>query len=321
MFRVAQTGRSTLFLAGIAALGGCAAGSSASPPLRSGWTAVVAGIGSDAQHYGNDFMYSSQPYGNDATVYRREGLSLKHLETLSAGISAPQGMVVTRSGWWYLANAGHADVLIYRSTKKGPNGPVGSLGDGGEVPINVSVTSDRDVVAVSNLTGAGSGTGSVSIYLNRRSEPSRVLTYGSDVLAGAGVAIDPQRNCFWSFRDVSKPSRLGSIVEFNQCNGTGTVVISGIAQPGGMVFDQSGDLYYIDEAGGIYKCVGTSSCKLLAGGFGLPTDLNFDAEQKHLWVADATGYIDAVNPQTGKIELQTLSIDGDPFGIAPSPGN
>jgi DNA-binding beta-propeller fold protein YncE len=48
--------------------------------------------------------------------------------------------------------------------------------------------------------------------------------------------------------------------------------------------------------------------------------MNFDAKEKHLWVADATGYIDAVNPQTGSIKYHTISIDGDPYGIAPSPG-
>ncbi len=319
MFRLAQTGRWMLFLAGAAGLADCAAGSSA-PPLRTVWPAVVAEARPDAQHYGNDFMYSSQPYGNDATVYRRQGLTLTHLETLSVGISAPQGTITTSSGWWYLANAGASNVLIYRSTKKGPSGPVGLLGDGGEVPDNVSVTPDRELVAVSNLASAGSGTGSVSVYLNQASKRSRVLTYGTDVLAGEGVAIDPHGNCFWSFNDVSKPSALGSIVEFDRCSGTGTVVRSGIARAGGMVFDATGNLYYIDEASGIYKCAQISNCKLLSGGFGLPINLNFDANQKHLWVADATGYIDAVNPATGSIEYQTLSVDGDPFGIAPSPG-
>ncbi|MBV8531394.1 MAG: hypothetical protein JO104_08760 [Candidatus Eremiobacteraeota bacterium] len=275
----------------------------------------------DAQFYGNDYVYSAQLYGNDATAYRRKGLSLTRVETLYGGITAPQGTVTTPSGWWYLANGGAANVLIYRSTRKGPTGPVGTLDDSGELPVNVSVTPDRELVAVSNATSAGSGTGSVSVYLNRGSHPSAVLTYGSDLLQGEGVAIDSQGNCFWSFDDVSNPSALASIVEFNQCSGTGTLVKSGINRAGGMAFDQSGNLYYIDEAAGIYKCRRTLHCKLLVGGFGLATNLNFDAKQKHLWVADATGYIDAVNPASGNIEYQTISLDGDPYGIAPSPGS
>ncbi len=275
----------------------------------------------DAQHYGNDYLYSAQFYGNDATVYKRKGSSLTPVETLSYGIAGPQGTVTTPSGWWYLTNAGNANVLIYRTAKKGPRGPIGKLDDRGEIPVNVDVTPDRRLVAVSNGTSAGSGTGSLSIYLNRQSHPSRVLTYGSDLLQGEGVAIDPDGDCFWSFDDESAPSARGSIVEFPGCRGTATLVVSGITSAGGMTFDRAGNLYYIDEATGIYKCQGIAQCTIFATGFGLPTNLNFDAGEKTLWVADATGYIDAVNPSSGAIESETLSIDGDPYGIAPAPGN
>jgi hypothetical protein len=307
-------------LAAIACLAGCAAGSSAALPLRDSST-VLEAFRPDAQHYGNDYVYTAQPYDFDATVYRRKGLSLTILTTLYLGTAAPLGTIATATGWWYLAGAGHSSVLVYRATRQGPTGPVATLDDSGQLPDNVSVTADRRLVAVSNSTSASSGSGSVSVYLNRKSEPSRVLTYGSDVLQGEGIAIDPQGDCFWSFNDVSHPSALGSIVEFSGCSGTGKLVISGITRPGGMVFDASGDLYYVDEASGIYKCAQTSACTLFATGFGVPTNINFDANEEYLWVADATGYIDAVNPQTGEIVYHTLSIDGDPYGIAPSPGS
>ena len=165
-------------------------------------------------------------------------------------------------------------MLVYRTTSKGPNGPIGTpLDDSGEVPVNVSVTPNRRLVAVSNATSAGSGTGSVSVYLNRATQPSRTLTYGSDLLVGEGIAIDPQGNCYWSFDDASKPTEVGSIVEFTQCSGSGTLVISGISSAGGVVFDQSGNLYYIDQASGVYKCEGISRCALFATGFGLAVSL------------------------------------------------
>jgi DNA-binding beta-propeller fold protein YncE len=297
------------------------AGRSAAPVLGTDSSMPLAAIQPNAQHYGNDYVYSAQPYSNDLAVYQRKGLSLTLVETLSSGIALPRGTVATPAGWLYLANDGDSNVLVFRSTRQGPNGPVRVLEDSGEVPDDVSVTPDRKLVAVSNATSVGSGTGSVSVYLNRKSLPGRVLTYGSDLLQGEGVAIDPQGNCWWSFDDLSNRAALGSIVEFQDCGGTGTLVISGITSPGGMAFDQSGDLYYVDEASGIYKCSQTTNCKLFATGFGLPTNINFDANQEHLWVADASGYIDAVNPQTGSIEYETLSIDGDPYGIAPSPGS
>lgn len=314
-----QTRCAVAILVAIASLAGCSAGSMAAPQLPTNSSTVLRTLSPDANFYGAD-VYSAQPLSNNLSVYRRKGLSLTLLETLTDGVAAPQGMVTTPSGWWYVANGGDANVLIYRSMRKGPKGPIATLDDSGEVPVDVSVTPDRELVAVSNAASAGSGTGSVSVYVNRASQPSRVLTYGRDRLAGHGVAIDPKGNCFWSFDDVSNPLALGSIVEFDRCSGTGRPVISPITLAGGMVFDRGGNLYYIDEALGIYKCRRTSHCKLFPTTLGLPVNLNFDAGDKHLWVADALGLIYAVDPHTGFIELKTISIDGDPYGIAPSPG-
>ncbi len=320
MFPHAETRRTVSILTAVALLAGCSGGPATPPQRLANPSSVFGPLSPDAQFYGYDDVYSAQTLANTATVYKRKGLTLTPVQTLSVGIAAPQGTVATPTGWWYLANAGAADVLVYRSTRKGPIGPVRTLDDGGEVPVDVAVTADRNLVAVSNATSGTSGTGSVSVYLDRGSTPSRVLTYGSGAVQGQGIAIDPQGNCFWSFNDASKPGALGSIVEFQQCSGTGTLVASGIAHAGGMAFDPAGDLYYVDEANGVYKCRQTSRCKLFATGFGLPTNINFDAKHKNLWIADAAGYIDAVNPKTGEIKSQTTSIDGDPYGIAPAPG-
>lgn len=284
---------------------------------------VVSHIRPDAQHYGNDWMYATTPAGGNASVYHRKGSKLKYDKSFSVNLSSPQGSVVTRSGWWYIANSGDSNVLIYRSTPKGPNGPIGTpLDDSGQMPVNVAVTPNRNLVAVSNASGIGGGsTGSVSVYLHHATEPSRTLTYGSDVLAGEGIAIDRSGNCYWSFVDVFSPSTLGAIVEFPQCSGSGTLLTSGVTQIGGLAFDGSNNLYYVDETSGVYKCQGLSSCKLFASGFGTPVSINFDAGYKHLWVADATGFLDAVNPKTGQIESETASVNGDPYGIAPSPGS
>lgn len=320
VLRAAETGRVSLMLAALACLVGCVAGApsvTAQRVIESSNFDVARSP--DAQHYEDDVLYSSQPYNNDATVYKRQGHSITLFETLD-GLAAPQGAVATPKGLWYLTNSGKSNVLIYRTTRNGPK-YVRSLDDSGEIPVNVDVTSDQNLVAVSNGTSPNSGTGSVSVYLNRASEPSRILTYGNDLLQGQGVAIDPQGNCFWSFNDLAKPSAPGSIVEFDQCSGAGTLLASGLTSAGGIAFDRAGNLYYIDEAHGIYKCNKTTSCTLFATGFGLPVNLNFDAKEKNLWVADATGFIDAVDPQSGQIKSNFISVDGDPYGIAPAPGD
>jgi DNA-binding beta-propeller fold protein YncE len=267
------------------------------------------------------WMYLAQLYGEDLAIYERNGLSITFFETLRTGVSAPQGTKATINGWWYVANSGHSNVLVYRSTNHGPTGPVTTLDDYGELPSNVDVIPSRRLVAVSNYSTVGKGAGSVSVYLDRQAEPSRILTYGSDPLQGTGVAIDHHGNCYWSFNDAN--TKNGSIVEFNGCNGNGTMVVPVIASSAGLTFDQHGDLYYVDQTSGIYKCKGTSNCVLFATGFGLPVNINFDLKQKHLWVADATGYIDAVDSKTGEILYKTPAIGGPtdpPFGIAPAPG-
>jgi hypothetical protein len=56
--------------------------------------------------------------------------------------------------------------------------------------------------------------------------------------------------------------------------------------------------------------------------FILPININFDMKQKYLWVADAAGYIDAVD-KNGTVVYTTSAVGGPtdpPFGIAPAPG-
>lgn len=322
--------RLSYLLPALALLSGCGGGSAVPTSSRAAALAT-APVLPNAQHYGNDsFVITAQLYGNDATVYKRKGFTLTYDTTISYNISAPEGTVTTPNGYWYLTNSGHSNVLVFK-IKKGhiPQYPLDTLDDYGQVPVDVSATSDRNLVAVSNQMTTGSGAGSVSIYLNRQSEPSRVLTYGTDSLQGEGIAIDHQGNCFWSFNDPN--TNGGSIVEFAGCNGSGTQIRSGMTSAGGVTFDQSGNMYYVDQAKGVYQCVKTSNCKLWAAngtlgyGFVQPNFINFDFKSKDLWLSDAAGYMWAISLK-GKCNRGSLcvykyqSLDGDPYGIAPVPG-
>jgi hypothetical protein len=280
----------------------------------------------DVHFYGNDWMYSSQPSANEVVVYKRKrNNTLQHYATMTSGFSAPMGMVTAPDGLWYIANSGASNVLVYRTTRKGPKGPVATLRDEQQVPVNVDATPNRQLVAVSNGSTTGEGAGSVSVYLSRQDEPSRTLTYGSDPIQGEGIAVDPSRNCYWSFNDPKKLS--GFIVEFAGCDGGGTLVKSGILKAGGMAFDRAGNLYYVDELLGIFKCRGSSSCSLFSpiilGGLIIPTNINFDSSHaENLWVADAAGSIDLVSIKglIGYILDVLGGVTNPPIGIAPSPG-
>lgn len=267
------------------------------------------------------WIYTAQLYGEDLAIYRRRGLTLTFYGSFGNDVSAPQGTDATVNGWWYVANGGDSNVLVYKSTNHGPRGPVAKLNDSSEFPVNVNVIPSRRLVAVSNYETVGGGPGSVSVYLDRHREPARTLKYGNDPIEGAGVAIDHNRNCYWSFNDPN--TNTGAIVEFERCSGAGRVVVPMIASAGGIVFDQRDNLYYVDKTAGVYRCNKTRQCALFSTGFGLPVNINFDVRGKHLWVADASGYIDAVDATTGKIVYQKAAEGGPtdpPFGIAPAPG-
>lgn len=317
---------------GIAAVtGGCApvTGVTPAPPPIAGSTLTAR---PETHFYGYDFLYASQAADNDVVVYKQKKkkknrLTLTLFQTLSSGFSTPMGMVATPAGRLYVANSGASNVLVYRSTRQGPVGPVETLDDPGQIPVNVAVSQDRRVVAVSNESTTGSGAGSVSVYLKKAAQPSRVLTYGSDPIRGAGIAIDAAGNCFWSFNDPATLS--GSIVEFAGCKGPGVPFKSGILKAGGLAFDASGNLYYVDRVAGIFKCTPGLSCQLfvsLGGMLGLilPTNINFDNRNpSNLWVSDAGGYIDALNLQ-GLIVYVLQAVGGvldPPVGIAPAPGD
>lgn len=277
------------------------------------------------QHFYSEWMYASQPSGNEVSAFKRKrnGYGLTLYTTLT-GFAAPMGMVATPDGRLYIANSGDSNILVYRSTRKGPKGPKATLSDPGEVPVNVDATPNQRLVAVSNSSTTKSGPGSVSVYLNRRDEPSRILSYGSDPVAGAGIAIDASGNCYWSFNDPDKLT--GSIVKFTNCNGRGTLFRSGILRAAGLAFDKSGNLYYVDQLLGVFKCVG-SSCypfiELSLGGLVIPTNINFDnGSPQNLWVADAAGSIDAVSLQGLLAYILDIigGVTNPPNGIAPSPG-
>ena len=75
---------------------------------------------------GGGLIYTAQLYGHDLDVFQRSGSSgytLTYECTLTNGVEDPNGTVTTQNGWWYVANGGGENVLVYR-TKRGM--PVGA---------------------------------------------------------------------------------------------------------------------------------------------------------------------------------------------------
>ena len=322
----------TAFLCSLAAiplLSAC--GQSAGVPLgaqTSANAALMQPAKGKGSHGGGGIIYTAQLYGNEVQIYRQQGSQLNLEGTLSSGVSSPQGSVTTRSGWLYVANTGNEDVLVYGKKVKSGGYPTDILEDYGENPVNVDVDSSRNLVAVSNA-GTSSQTGSVSVYVDRAAAPSRMLTYGSDILQGYGIALDKTGNCYWGVYDSTIGS--GYIVEFPACSDPGSIVVPNVGDAGGLAFDQSGDLFYVDRSSStpaIVACKHTSNCKTYKfNQLVKPINLNFNAHDKALWVADAAGYIDQFSVQPGSLKISFVmaypvgSASNPPFGVAPNPGS
>lgn len=318
--------------ASITLLSGCANGSAPSVAPQVSAAQLVANPGSlpAPGKLNTTWMYTVNLYGNDAEIYKRQGPTLTPVESIP-GFSSPSGTFTTPNGYWYIANGGASNAVIYKSSNTGPTGPVGHLDDSGWFPNNVAATSSRRLVALSNQSTTTGGAGSVSVYLNRQTEPSRILTYGNGPIQGVGIGISHRGDCYWSFNGPE--SGTGSIVKFTGCNGSGSLILSGIPKAGGIAFDQSDNLYYVNEVdsgktdAGIYACRKTSNCNTLLfdDKSGQPININFDHKAKYLWLADATGFIYAVSPKchgkkTSKCSMSYAAYGAAPYGIAPAPG-
>ncbi len=301
----------------------CGGGPTASTPQLSSLDVRSAlKVRPDAGGNFGRWVYTAQLYDHDLQIYERNGNSITFFTSYD-GFAGPLGTKATPNGWWYTAESGKSDVIIYKSKKSGPVGPFPPLQDYGQIPVNVDVLPNRRLVAVSNQSTTSGGSGSVSVYLNRQTDPSRTLTYGGSNISGMGVAISHQGDCYWSF-NASASGGPGTIVKFAGCSGSGTEVVSGLPQVGGIIFDQSDNLYYIDRSYGVYKCQKTSKCLKLVQINGA-INMNFDFKSKDIWVADTTGYItEVVSP--GKKDMQVFNFPSEggagdpPFGIAPAPG-
>ena len=268
---------------------------------------------------GGALVYSCEYYGSDCRIFSAGTHKMLSQLSEADGLNDPQGNRTDAKGNWYIANTGAANVLEYSGDGSKLEA---TLDASGWFPVDVSVSGN--LVAVSNQTSISFTPGVVNIYSGGATSPSYAV---SDPLAmeGMGVAFDSKGNCYWSFNNESGE---GMIDEFPGCTASSTPtqlnIVTGFA--GGIALDQHDNLWYIDQYHGVYKCAGTTNCKLYSALQLRPAKhdavfMNFNATQKTLYVADANkGVIYAINTANGKrgVFARTTKKDG-PFGVATSP--
>jgi DNA-binding beta-propeller fold protein YncE len=250
----------------------------------------------------------------DCVAYTTAGKVLATLKLLDH----PEGVAADRQDNSYIANTSNFEVLKYtRSFRK----LMETYEDPGQYPGDVDVDAPDRLLVVSNVATTSAGPGSVSVYAKGSLHPTATLTDPAVGSAeGIGIALDKSGNCFWSLYD--EDTGHGQIDEFKNCAGSPHEIVSGIEFPGGVAFDDSGDLYYADQdAGAIYKCSPKGGCAVLTTGFAAPVFINFDDRWKFLWVADAAAdTVNAVDRASGLIAATFTAAGGVPYGVAHAPG-
>jgi hypothetical protein len=199
--------------------------------------------------------------------------------TLTSGLSSPQGVAADRDGNAYIADAGNAEIYEYGPYLKTL---IKTYTDPGEVPVDVDSAAQLLVVSKSS-------TPSVSVYAGGSTSPTAVLT---DPKApnptGIGIALDGHDDCFWSPGQTYEYK----IDEFAGCSGEPTEVRGTKRVLDGLAFDGANNLYHVERRGDIkrggygadgeiFQCVGTTQC--VARYKGRAGTINFDQRWKFLW--------------------------------------
>ncbi|MBV8530608.1 MAG: hypothetical protein JO104_04770 [Candidatus Eremiobacteraeota bacterium] len=238
------------------------------------------------------------------------------LRKRSKHVLSPLGVAAGKDGLLYVANEFGDDVLVYSA---GGHSLLRKLRNGGNVPIDVAVFNDE--LAVSNQHA-------LTVFRPGAKRPTRTL-HDPNVLQGSGAAFDPNGNCYWSYASQSGKAKID---EFAGCKGKPITLNVTPGSPYGIAFDRSGNLYYTSfssQAPGVYRCSGTSSCRLIFSQFVDPEYLNFSHDFKDLWINDpgnisVGGALDEIDIATGKVIEEitgNLSFFNPPSGVAAAPGS
>jgi hypothetical protein len=175
------------------------------------------------------------------------------------------------------------------------------------------------IVAVSNvvLRHKPFYVGSVSVYENGATVPTRRLKDPAATL-GMAIALDGNRNCYWSFESSSGYG----LDEFAHCKGQPIKVATGVRILG-MTFDKQGNLYYTSDGKAVCRCEGVTMCGVFVDGLHQPVGLAFNRSESDLYVADVTAQVIydievATGRIVGKIDIGG-SRDNGPFWVAAAP--
>jgi len=258
------------------------------------------------------YAYTCQNIGGaDCLVFK----GTKLYKTITSGLQSPVGVAAGKDGHFYVSDQSAKGIVVFSA---GGKSLVGTIDDGGNVPVDVAVSGCA--LAVANQH-------SMTYFASGASKPTRTLK-DSDQSKGTGAAFDLKGNCYWAL--VTKSSGA-QVDEFKGCKGKRQRLKLGTGSPYGLAFDADGNLWYtsyLSAANGVYKCSGVNSCARVFSSFINPQYINFAGDFKSIWVSDVGNYqygaalyqIDLSNGKVLKKITNGLSFFNPPTGIAAGPG-
>ncbi len=152
--------------------------------------------------HGKELVYvsTSTTSAGAVDVYSSEGQGQAPIETITDGISVPQGLAVDSNDNLYVANSGNNTVTVYPPDT---TTPTVTYSTGVSVPYGVAVGSDGTVY-IANETGSASGTGSVTEYPSGSMTPN--LTISLPYKYAFNVALDSSNHLYVSWFSLSSYS-------------------------------------------------------------------------------------------------------------------
>lgn len=165
-----------------------------------GWPTGARSFSSSLTPQTGHLVYVASQTGSGSGqvfVYNARGQGQKPIQTISSGISSPQGIAVDSSGNLYVANSGNSTVTVY---PPGQTTPSVTYSNGVSSPYGVAVGADGTVY-VANLYGSASGTGTVTEYPAGSTTPNLTISLPGE--NAVNLALDAANALYVSWFSLS----------------------------------------------------------------------------------------------------------------------
>jgi len=239
------------------------------------------------QAKGQALVYVSDAGVNEVFAFKQTGGS--PVETISSGLSEPQGLATDENGTLYVANTGLSQVLAFKS---GKTTPYLTVNTSGEYPVGVQ-TDDKGNMWVTNIVSTSGGAGNLQEY-DKKGKLLQTITC-TQLQKYYFDAIDKSGNVFVDgFATLSDTGP--AVVEIKAGSTTCTSLPPTFTFPGGLQIYKKKDLSLDDQSanggsGIIYTYAAPTFSKAIQttslSGTSDPVDFAFQMGEKFIWTSSA----------------------------------